>query len=213
MRQLSITLILFALLLATVIFVAGISIGSMIDKGNTDELGQKISSLSDRTNANTAIMLLENSSEYCPLLDTDLEQIDSDANYLSYQIAYLEETKEVEVTDLKSRYFNLELNSYLLSNRVRTLCGENFSTILYFYSNKNCLLDCREQGAQLLELRKDTNFWVKIYSFDNEIGSPAATVLAKKFNVTKYPSVVVNGKTYEGVLDAGKLKTALSQAQ
>jgi len=213
MRQISITLLLASLFLAAIIFVAGISIGKLIDTGNTDQFDQKITSLSDRTNANMLVALLENSPEYCPFFKEELDNVENDTNYLGYQIAYLEDAKGVQDDALKTRYFALELSSYLFSNKVRSTCNENFSTVIYFYSNKNCFLECRDQGAQLLGLKNIPGVWVKVYSFDNEIGSSSAKLLADKYNVTKYPTVIVNGAKYEGVQSKDQLVEEVGVAQ
>ncbi len=213
MRQVSSSLILSALFLTLIIFVSGVIVGSMIDKENLMQLEQRIISISDRTNSNTAIFLLENSSAYCPYLENEAEQMEKDVEQLGYQLSYLEDTKNSVDNAMKNRYFNLQLNSYLLSNRVRKACGQNFTTILYFYSNKNCFLECREQGQNLLSLKGEAGVWVKIYSFDNEIGSASAKVLADAYNVSKYPSVVVGNKKYVGVQTKERLLEAVASAQ
>lgn len=205
MRQVSIGLIVFSLFIAAIIFSAGIAVGKALDKETIDEMGSSITSISDRANSFAAILLLDNSSEYCPVLEDGLSRLEGDVESLGYKMSYLEESKNVVDTGLKKRYFDLQLNAYLISGKVRSACSQNFTSILYFYSNKNCFLECREQGKSLLDLKADKRIWAKIYSFDGELGSPSADALRSKFNITSYPSVVVDGKKYEGAQSTEKL--------
>ena len=212
MRHISKSLIVLTVFVSLLIFCSGLAIGMFIDQTTISSVNENLTSISDRTNSNFAIFLLEKSPLYCPLYQEELASLESEVERVGYKISYLETEKNIIDPALKRRYMNLQLNSYLLSENVKRLCYENYTTILYFYSDNTKYLECREQGANLLELKKDDSFWVKIYSFDADIDSASTQILAKQFNVTQYPALVINGQTYQGMLNKEQLKNIISNS-
>ena len=112
---------------------------------------------------------------------------------------------------LRERMFDLDIQSYLLSKRIKERCGENSTILIYFYSNANCS-SCRQQGFDILRARDDTAGkvpLVRIYSFDGDLGSPVANGLKAQFNVTQYPSMVINGALNSGTMSKDSIIAAL----
>ncbi len=206
MRQISKSLIVLTIFISLLIFCSGVVIGTFIDQSSINSINDTLTSLSDRTNSNLAILLLEKSPMYCPLYQEELFAVESEVERVGYTISYLSTEKNNIDSSLKRRYMNLQLNSYLLSKNVKELCAENYTTILYFYSDSTKYLESREQGTNLLKLKGEDSIWVKIYSFDADIDSASTQILAKQFNVTQYPSLVINGQTHFGVFSSDQIK-------
>ncbi|MBM3229047.1 hypothetical protein FJZ26_01325 [Candidatus Parvarchaeota archaeon] len=213
MRKISFNLIAASFFITALIFIAGIFVGKALDKGTVDEFGQSVLSLTDRVSASTAIMLLDSTPDMCPLLESEQEQIENDVNLLGYKISFLEDTRNIADEKLKGKYMNLQLNSYLLSNKVKQICSQNFTSVVMFYSSKQCTKECKEQETELFEIKKSGPHWVKIYSFDAGIGSASVQVLANKYRIEKYPTILIEDKKYEGLVGREKLEKIIGELQ
>ncbi len=215
-RKFSLPLYTGAFLISLVIFLTGVFVGHLIDTSNLEDISDDLSQVSRKVASVHLLLLLEgNSSSFCPVYTSELSSIEQDVELMGHRLSYLEEQKDVYDNELKKQYFVLEAESYLLSKKVRELCGDASVLLVYFYSNTNCT-ECKEQGTEILRARDDLsgeNITVKIYSFDGDLGSPVADAFKQQYLVKDYPSVVINERTYPGYLDAGKLKETIRELQ
>ena len=206
-RKISTKLYLTAFILAIVIFASGIFIGMRLDEFNFVGITYEVDLLSQRIASIQLLMLMEgNSSDFCPVYKAELTNLDEEMQKIGYKLTFLESEKGVTEPKLKKQYFILETESYLLSERVKKLCTDNSSLIVYFYSNSNCSV-CRSQGDEILKARDATitKKNVKIYSFDTDLDSPVVEALEKRYNVTTYPSIVINGVKYVTYRDSANI--------
>lgn len=215
-RKISVPIYAGAFAISLVIFLAGVYIGSLIDQSTLGGISDDLSSISTKI-ASVHFMLLSggNSSAFCPVYLSDLNSIDGEVERIGYKLSYLEDEKGVYDNELKKRYFVLEAESYLLSGKVRELCGDNSTLLIHFYSNTDCLR-CREQGTEILKARDSLvqeGRNVKLFSFDGTIGSPVADAFKAQYNVSGYPSVVIDGKTYAGYRSSDELQTLIRAAE
>ncbi|MCI0503101.1 hypothetical protein L0Y65_00145 [Candidatus Micrarchaeota archaeon] len=204
----------FAISLA--IFVIGIYIGMQIDQANVRSISDDVSNISEKVASIQLLLLAEgNSSSFCPVYASQLDSIDQDVERIGYKLAYLEDEKGVFDSELKKKYFIMEAESYLLSQKVKALCGDDSILVINFYSNAGCGR-CREQGIEILKARDALaaqGIGAKLFSFDGEIGSPVAEAFARQYNVTGYPSVVINGRAYSGFRDSESLQAYMKAAR
>jgi len=105
---------------------------------------------------------------------------------------------------LKTEYMTLEYRNYLINEIIKNRCNESTNTILYFYSNKpdECKT-CEKEGYILSDVRSElikNNQSIKIYSFDmnNDIDSRIINILKDKYNITVYPTLIINDKKIPG---------------
>jgi len=190
-RKTSIRLYAIALILTAVVFLIGIYVGNLLSEKSLTDINGEITDVEARARTTQLLFLLENSS-FCPIYGEELSKVDTDVETIGYKLSYLEE-RNVEDIELKKYYFLLELDAFLFSKRVEGQCGGNYSLVLYFYSNKNCS-NCKEQGYELLDAKKELGESVRIYSFDGEIGSAASSALMKMYGVSTYPTIVLVGE-------------------
>lgn len=210
-RKISLSLYALALLLTVIVFSVGVFVGHLFDQSNQQALSADVDAISQKVQSTQLLMLLDdNSSSFCPVYKSQLDLINSEVELIGHKLTYLEEEKESVDVPLKKSYFVLEAQSYLLSKRINERCGENSTLLLYFYSNKDCF-DCKQMGNEILSARDDlgSSAVVKIYSFDGDLGSPVSDALLKQYQVSTYPSIVVNGKLYSGNMDKAAIKSAL----
>ncbi|MFN7991572.1 MAG: hypothetical protein U0R44_05425 [Candidatus Micrarchaeia archaeon] len=214
-RKITVPLYAGAFLLSLAIFVSGIYIGSAIDNTNLNNVAVDVSTISEKVASVQLLLLSEgNASSFCPVYSSELRSIDNEVEKVGYKLSFLEDEKGVYDNDLKRKYFLLEAESYLLSKKVRSLCGSSSILLINFYSNKDCAR-CREQGTEILKARDALagSSDIKLFSFDGELDSPVAESFEKEYNITGYPSVVIDGKTYPGFHDSAQLQKLMSASK
>ncbi len=214
-RKITLPIYAGAFLVSLVIFVIGVYVGSLVDANSLNDLQGNVSSISEKVASVQLLLLSEgNSSSFCPVYLNELHSIDQDVESVGYRLSYLEDVKQVSDDSLKKQYFLLEAESYLLSEKVKGLCGSDSVLLINFYSNKNCEV-CRAQGTEVLKARDaiGPGTDVKLFSFDGDLGSPVAEALMSRYNVTGYPTIVINGKTYPGYHDSDQLKQLITESK
>ncbi len=214
MRKISYSIYLAAFVISALIFISGVFVGSLIDNSNLETLSSEVNEVSGKVSSLQLLLLMEgNSSSFCPVYSSELQSIDEQVEILGHKLSYLEDQKGAEDPELKNEYFALQAESYLLSKKVNEICGSNNVLLIHFYSNKDCEM-CAEQGIQVLEARDGLRgeVPVKLYSFDGELGSPIVDAFKKSYSVKKYPTLVINGKTYPGYKSVEEIKQILRES-
>ncbi len=209
-RPFSYPMYLIALLITAVIFAIGVYVGTILDRGSLDNLSLDVSQSIQRLESAQLLFFLDESASFCPVYADELEKLEADTNRIGQKLNLLEDKGAVDL-GLKKQYFSLEAQSYLLSKKVKEKCATRDVLVLYFYSNTECA-QCRNQGEELEAVRDETlvksanAYHIRLYSFDGDIGSPVAEALKEKYDVSRYPSIVVNDQVYEGYQDQEALR-------
>ena len=120
-------------------------------------------------------------------------------------------------SSMSKESFNEALRDYLLSQirywmlakKTKEVCNVDSHTILYFYINgqsctgdecKDLCGDCDAQAFILDYLKKTYGEKVLIFSFNLEnANEPMVAILKDSYNITKYPTIVVDDKKFEGL--------------
>ncbi len=103
---------------------------------------------------------------------------------------------------LKNEYMLAQIRYWLLAERTRKLCETDVVSILYFFSDEKDCPDCDRQAFVLTYLKKKFKDKLLIFSFDSKYElEPMIPLLKKTFNITKYPTIVIEGKSKEKFQD------------
>ena len=103
---------------------------------------------------------------------------------------------------LKREYTLAELRYWLLVRETQDICHRDAVTVLYFYSDDQDCPACRTEGFILTYLKKLFKDRLLVFSLDAElVEEPLVNLLLQSYNVTSYPSIVVNDQLYEGFQD------------
>jgi len=103
---------------------------------------------------------------------------------------------------LKREYALAQVRYWLLARRTKDLCKKEISTILYFYSNDAECPDCSKQAFVLTYLKKLFKDKLLIFSFDSQQqDEPMIPTLKNTYNITKFPSLIIEGKKFDGLMD------------
>ena len=214
-RKLSISIYAGAFVISLAIFILGIYIGTLIDSSNIELLSEEVSSISGRMASLQVLLLGGDNESFCPVYTSELSEMDREIEDIGYKLSFLEDERNVYDAELKKKYFLLEAQSYLLSQKAQELCGDDSTLLINFYSNKDCDR-CREQGTEVLKAR-DTlaseGISLKLFSFDGELGSPVAEAFEDQYGISTYPSIVINEQTYSGFRSSEELEALVRDAQ
>lgn len=107
-------------------------------------------------------------------------------------------TQEEQYQRLRGHYANLQINYWVMAERIKESCNGNLNTILYFYSqDEEVCPECEDQGVHLTYVKQRLGDEVLIFSFDfTQRG--AVQLLAQNYDVfsRSLPVVVINGEVY-----------------
>jgi len=189
-----ITVIIFA----TAIFLTNYLNGKRMD--NVRVIQDKIAI--DIMSSETQYSLLSESS--CK--DVGKTTLSDELNSLGQKLTFQENSLAAdnqELALLKTYYSLLQIKDYLLVKKVAEKCNRKNVFILYFY--KNDCQDCNEQGFVLTHLREKYPD-LRVYSFDAGLNTPALQTLVSMFEIkAPFPVIVINEKTYPGLMDENNI--------
>ncbi len=195
-----------AFILTCVIFLIGILVGYSITGlrlkyTNDIEAGQRLEyeSLQAQTLYLSSLVQQQN----CPALVSTLEKNIDEAEKTAQRLEdYIQDTtNEEDFTITKRRYILAQIRYWLLAQEVEKVCGEEAVFILYFYSVDPEQCDkCDTQGVILGYLKEQLKEKLMIFSFDAKFAEePLMSILTSTYKIKTTPSLVIDGKTHEGL--------------
>ncbi len=152
---------------------------------------------------------LTNNTNSCPVFELSLQR---SINTLTDSLERMEAYKvsadfnRAEFEDLTRAYALDNLRYWLFASKTKELCNLDFVTILYFYSDQKCSI-CPDQGVILSYYKKLLGERLLVFPINIDLQSSEASVamLEKRYNVTVYPTIIVEEKKYEGVVSKKEL--------
>ncbi len=101
---------------------------------------------------------------------------------------------------LKRQYIIAQIRYWLLAQSTQKVCDRDIVTVLYFFSNPTQCPDCGSQGVILTYLKKIFGDQLLIFSFDGDLDrEPFIPILKKVYNLTAYPTLIIEGSQYRGL--------------
>lgn len=158
---------------------------------------------------------LENSSEACPILRAALETSIAE---LSFSLSQVE--KYEQDTTLNNQQYNLIMRKYLQDNlrywifsqRVKKMCNDDVINILYFFSKDHCEI-CPNQGTILTYFKKKLEDKLLVFPINSDLEKDEEfiKILKIRYNITSYPTIIVNDDKYEGVVGKDELSRIICE--
>ena len=192
----------------------GIYTGILLSKSKIEELQSELTKIKlrqeDLTFELTLLTLDKNIS--CSLLGQALEKVVDEAGKLGDRVSLYETTekvKDVSFYDLKKDYTLTLIRYWFYVEEIKKNCNRSdLITVLYFYSNENCN-DCLSQGTILTYMKQKYPQTLMVFALDYDIDLNIVNILKKVYGIEKVPSLVINGKKYEGLVTLEKLNQIL----
>ncbi len=206
-RSVSTRLYIFSFIATVLIFSLGLSIGLLVEKERLDvfnelnldqEVGLKSLQLQQ--------VFVDSGELNCEALKEILEATVQEVSASTNTVTGYSENSIIDddLFQLQLRnYFLTEIQYLTLANEIQESCGAETVTIVYFYDEN----EQDVQGDVLSYLKSIYDSKLLVFSFDSNFDEePMIDVLLKSYEVTQFPTVVVNGEVYQGGLSSEALR-------
>lgn len=102
---------------------------------------------------------------------------------------------------LERRYLLSNIRYWIISRNYKQLCPDaNVVNVLYFFSETHCD-QCPNQGVILTYFKKRFGDRLLVFPINVDLKEePVIGLLTAAFNVTRLPSIVIEDKTYSGII-------------
>lgn len=205
--------LIIAIILTLLLFSMGILIGLLVSERRISHLEQisKDQRLDYESLQLQFLMITDSNKEKsCPVLIESLEQnikrlISTGEKIEKYSEDLNLNSKEFET--LKRDYTLTQLNFWFLVKKSREICEKDVVPIIYFYSNDKDCAYCSTQSRILTYVKGKFKERTMIFSFDGSFEQEALIPILKKvYNVQEYPSLIIDEKTYSGLITTNELE-------
>lgn len=95
----------------------------------------------------------------------------------------------------KKRYALLDLQFWKNSIEIRKMCGQEFATVIYFYSQFNKTVDEKLMDRILWDFKQRCGRATIYITFPADMGLSSINLIRSLYNLTETPSVLINEKT------------------
>ena len=196
------------------ILILGIFFGVTVSKGKVDDLQSELDKLKmNQDDLNLEFVLIATSrNQSCNIISYELDKVIDNAANLGERVSLYETSekiKDARFAFLKDDYTITLIRYWFFLERMKTECNRtNFVTVLYFYSNDKCD-DCNKQGLILNFAKQTYQQNVMIFAIDSDSKLNVVDLLKKTYQIQAVPSLVVDGKKYDGLVTVEELKSVL----
>jgi hypothetical protein len=111
---------------------------------------------------------------------------------------------------LKRKYFLLELRFLALIQKLNKDCDKPYLPIIFFYEIDQD--ESERQGFILQDLSEEYDQQLIILSLDKDYkDEPLVQILAKSYNVSTAPTIIIDDKPHKGLIYTGELNASIHQ--
>jgi len=199
---------LAAAVLSILFYLMGIFSGLLIERSNLDYTEERAKSLQrqmENLQLEYAYISIAGQNLSCDSLSVLVSETTDRVRVLGKK---LEDKSSSNEDDLREYVF-LSTKAWLFNNYIKERCSRDTVVILYFYSVP--CAECIEQG-HILDAVRETYPQDKVIVFviNSDIDEPIVNTLKKVNSISKTPSIVIGGKTYDGLVPAERLAGIIS---
>jgi len=205
--------IISGIVTAGILFL-GIFFGATVSKEKVDILQAELDKLKmSQEDLNLEFALIATSkNQSCNLISYELDKVIDNAAKLGERVSIYETSEKIKddrFTFLKDDYTLTLIRYWFYLDRMKQECNRtNFITVLYFYSNVKCE-ECDRQGLILNFIKQTYQQNVMIFAIDSDSKLNVVDLLKKTYHVQTVPTLVIEGKSYEGLVRVEELKDIL----
>jgi hypothetical protein len=211
-HQVSWKIYALAAIITLVVFSLGVGIGYMISNEKYSLITGDMENFQMQQKDIEIEFMLSNSlgSNSCDTLKYEIEKTSNQSTTLGERLSYYDNEiiKNPEFASLKKNYMMNLIQFWSYWELFKKNCNSTVNTVLYFYSIKDCG-DCQAQGFVLSYLKEKYPQDIMVFSLDKNEDLYSLNLLKSIYNVTKAPTLVINNKKYEGLMDTNQLKDLL----
>ncbi len=202
-----------AIIITLVIFVLGFILGAATSERKLVEIEQLSRQQdADFNSLQFQFSYLENvpKEQSCIVLSRTLE---SNLKTLGPSLKKIEgyeasgDVKNPDYVLLKRKYIIGNLRYWLLAEKSKQLCGTDAISVLYFHE-RGCE-QCGDEGYIFDQLKQRLGDNLLVFSIDASVEEPVIDILRAQYKIYSFPSLVINGKTYQGYMSTQQILTEI----
>lgn len=188
------------LLLAFLALVILVLISVIFVQYRFDSTNQEVKDVQQNLQQNKLTLLyfetFKNDQNFCEQFQPLLQNLSTQVNQLGdrvYALEQVEDPSNIQLLEIKREYTLQNLELWLYFVNVKKQCeSQSYHTMVYFYTNQPGR--CLECKAQEFALQEFGNSHPNVYTFaiEGEIGLPIVETLKKAYQITQYPSLVID---------------------
>ena len=202
-----------AFTITVIIFALGVFIGITLENERVNRMQSDFEQYTaDLESLSLQYALLEKGDYTCELYPEMFSELYLSMDKIGEKLEKYETEKnffDTEFDMLKSRYTTLTTRTWVLLEKVKEKCKGEFTTIIYFYSSKECN-DCEAQGVVLDYFKKTYGMRSMIFPVDIDYTHPSVHALKTLYNVTTVPTTLIDSKIkVEGLSEKEELLSLL----
>lgn len=209
-RKISTEKYFFAFFLTVIVFLLGLFLGLVIEGKRISVAEQSYQELElelASTQLQFTFLNWLGEEESCPLIQEVLGANLFQLELLSQKLGEHADDSTIsdeEFVRLKRLYSLEELHYWFLADKVQELCDDAIMRIIYFYSTDNNCPSCAEQAVVLGYFKKVFGQSLLVFSLDERLDEPMIQLIKKTYNVTTYPTLLVEKEKIVGEPFVGK---------
>lgn len=196
----------YAFFLTMVVFALGLVLGLTLENQKAASISKELQLQEIELNSlQLQYLFLEEveSENQCSIVMTTIEDNLKKLSKLIDKLDAYEEDgafskDQQEFVLLKREYTLSNIRYWMLSQKSQEACKPDNVNVVYFYSD-DCA-DCDTQGYVLSDLKGRLNEKILVYPIDVSIEEPVVSMVLEEYNITEYPSLIIEDKVYHGYL-------------
>ncbi|MBD3312293.1 hypothetical protein GF352_02435 [archaeon] len=192
---------LIVFIITTLVFIVGIFSGITISKNKMTTIDSKITDFEENMNSIELGVLisdaLKNETLSCKYLQGKLNETQSLLSELGEQVVQYESQSKIgdeAYKEVKKRYNAVRTQYWLMLEKLKNQCSNNYTTILYFYRTETPCPACRDQGVILTHLTTN-NPDIYVVSVDADEDLLLIQMIKEAYNVNSTPTIVIDAST------------------
>lgn len=206
---------LTSLFVTVLLFLLGVSLGVIIDRERIEwskSVNYNNNVLYESSQVQYLLLSeLKDSSSECKVLQTALEKNLAELNenleiLLEYEKQSFRMNTE-EYTLIKREYLLSNIKYWMLSKQLKETCPDHDAiNVLYFYSTDFCDI-CPNQGVVLTYFKNIFEERLLVFPIDTDLrkDEPVIDLLLSMYDITSYPTLIIEDRKYEGVIEKEEL--------
>lgn len=208
---------LVTFVITALVFISGVYFGFFLNRAKSSELQEMVSDLDKiRTEQELNLLLIDYlPNKTCDIMRYELEEIIPRINELEKEVTFYEDTRKFEESsymETKKDYMINQIKYWLYMEKLKSSCDLNVTTLIYFYSNRECDL-CRNQGIVLDYMKNRHKSDLMIFALDTDLGMNSIEIIRKSYGIETLPALIVNEKIYGGFVNRTSLEEIINQTR
>ena len=187
--------------ITSLLFLTGVFSGLVISKDRMNEVQDRINDFESSIKSLEVGLLindaLNNETIYCNFLQEKIKETKFELEELGTKAVEYEEQSKIKdpsYVSIKSDYNSIRAEYWLMLEKLKKECNNNYTTVLFFYRTNVTCNECIDQGvilSHLASIKPD----IHVVSLDSDEDLLIIKTLKEAYSINSVPSMVIDAST------------------